>query len=338
MPSREYSKRLGVISDDQLQRALDRFDLGRFISAAPITGGLFGQNLFLTSDRGEYVLRGCPHYDWQFPKERFFADLLHEHTAAPTPWPYMLDPNDDIFGWSYLVMPRLPGLQIGDPTVGKALSAEDQRGIARALGETLAELHCLTWTHCGEYDLTSDTIQPLSVDYAEWVVARIREELALAACHSDRTTPEDIAWVEGLVAQGRDALAVPFQPGFVMRDFRDGNTTAQCQDGVWRISGVFDLMECYMGDGEADLVRMSAVYIESEPKPALAAIFVGAYADARAAHGRPTWPGFAERWSLHMLLDRLIVWEYGQRTGPAWWEPTLSLREWAEPFTAMTVL
>lgn len=40
MASREYSTRLGVISDEQLQAALDRFDLGRFVAAEPIANGL----------------------------------------------------------------------------------------------------------------------------------------------------------------------------------------------------------------------------------------------------------------------------------------------------------
>ena len=52
----EYSKRLGVIEPAQFQAALDRFDLGTFIAAAPIPFGLFGQNVFVTSTRGEWVL------------------------------------------------------------------------------------------------------------------------------------------------------------------------------------------------------------------------------------------------------------------------------------------
>lgn len=49
MPAQEYSKHLGIISDDQFQSALDRFDLGKFVQAEPIPFGLFGQNVFLTS-------------------------------------------------------------------------------------------------------------------------------------------------------------------------------------------------------------------------------------------------------------------------------------------------
>ena len=106
----KYSDRLGTLSHIQFQAALDRFDLGAFVRAEPISAGNFGQNVFLTSTKGEYVLRGAPFYPAQFPKERFFTQQIHEHTRAPVPWPYRLDPSDAIFGWSYVIMPRMPGL------------------------------------------------------------------------------------------------------------------------------------------------------------------------------------------------------------------------------------
>ena len=46
---RVYAQRLGVLAPDQFQAALARFDLGDFVEAAPVSGGLFGQNVFLFS-------------------------------------------------------------------------------------------------------------------------------------------------------------------------------------------------------------------------------------------------------------------------------------------------
>ncbi|MGI8914806.1 MAG: hypothetical protein ACR2JY_13670 [Chloroflexota bacterium] len=46
--SPSYSSRLERIAPVQFQAALDRFGLGRFLQAAPIPFGLFGQNVFLT--------------------------------------------------------------------------------------------------------------------------------------------------------------------------------------------------------------------------------------------------------------------------------------------------
>lgn len=331
---RAYSERLGMLSRDQFQAAFDRFDLGTLVQAERVPFGNFGQNVFLTTTKGDYVLRGAPHYPWQFPKERFFTDLLHERTPVPVPWPYLLDPSEDIFGWSYVIMPRMPGLQLIDPAVQDALTADDKLGIARAMGETLAHLHTLTWPFAGEYDLETGTVQPLAMDYSEWVISHIRRWLQLALPLSDRTTGADVEWVESLIAQGRDALDVPFQPCFVMQDYKEGNAVAECSDGVWRISGVFDYMEPYFGDGEADLSRSVAVYASDDPD--LARAFVQAYVEQASANGRPLRRGFSERFPIYMLLDRLIIWQFGQRHG-VWWDASLTLRQWASRSTSVNV-
>ena len=230
--AREYSKRLGTLSLAQFQAALDRFDLGTFVSAEPIPFGNFGQNVFLTSTKGEYVLRGAPHYPWQFPKERFFTLLLHERTPVPVPWPYLLDPGDGIFGWSYVLMPRMPGLLLIDPKVRRSLSIADRRAIAGAMGTTLAHMHSLTWSCAGEYDLATDTIRPLGADHAEWIISRMRHDLQLSIPLSDRTTDADVEWAERLIAQGREALGIPFVPCFVMQDFKEGNAVAERGDSM----------------------------------------------------------------------------------------------------------
>ncbi len=323
-----YSARLGPIAPEQFGAALDRFGLGRFVRAEPIKAGLFGQNVFVTSTEGEWVLRGVPHYPWQFPAERFFARLLHERTSTPVPWPYLLDPAGDIFGWSYVLMPRLPGLQLSDRELVAGLGHEDRLGIARALGEGLARMQELTWPVAGGYDLETDTIQPYAGGYTAWLLSQIRGDLDRAREHSDRTTEADVAWVEGVIAEAGGALAAPFAPCFVHRDYKEHNATVARQGAGWRVSGLFDLMEGSCGDGESDLCRQVGLYLEEDP--GLARAFVRAYLDRK-----PPRPGFSRRFPVYMLRDRLLAWEYWQRPGvtPPW-DPRLTLREWASGYTS----
>ena len=152
-----YSERLGAISDAQFQAVADRLALGRFVEAAPVTSGLFGQNVFMTTTMGEYVLRGAPHWvkrlgektyrpddRVQFTAEKYFALQLHEHTKAPVPWPMLHDQTSDILGWPYLVMPKMPGQCFNERNILKHLSPEDRHGVARALGAMLVEMQELT--------------------------------------------------------------------------------------------------------------------------------------------------------------------------------------------------
>lgn len=324
----EYSARLGRIAPAQFQAALDHFGLGRFVRADPIRFGNFGQVLFLTSTTGEYVLRGAPHFPWQFPEERFFARLLRERTRAPVPWPYLLDESPEIFGWSYAIMPKLPGLQLEDAAVVAGLTPDDRRGIARALGETLREMQRLTWPVAGAYDLQTDGVKSLAESHADRVVAHIRRNLARARGHTPQlTTPADARWVEELIARGYGALHEPFTPCAVMTDYKDQNVVLERAGGGWRVSGIFDLAGIYFGDGEAALSRQVARYLEREP--ALAGEFVRAY-----LAGEPPRPGFAERFPVYLLDERLAIWEWAQRERLAWWDAALTLRAWLEPFTS----
>src|SRR5260370_35869520 len=116
-----YSERLGSITDAQFETVAERLALGRFLSAEPITSGLFGQNVFFTTTGGAFVLRGAPHWvkdagdteyrredRLQFTKEKYFAEHLHLHTKAPVPWPMHDDESNDILACAYLRTPRVP--------------------------------------------------------------------------------------------------------------------------------------------------------------------------------------------------------------------------------------
>jgi aminoglycoside phosphotransferase (APT) family kinase protein len=323
---RSYSQRLGALTPQQFQTALTRFGLGTFVDATPVSQGLFGQNVFVRSSQGAYVLRGAPHYPWQFPKERFGATLLHERTQVPVAYPYLLDTATDIFGWPYLLMPRLHGRSPADPH----LTPAEQLDIAQALGHTLVHLHQLTWPVAGAYDLTSDSIQPFDEGFAHWIVADIRRWLAAARANGVATTTDDSMWIEQVIGEAHAALARAFQPCFVMNDYNPGNLLVNRIHGTWRVSGLFDLMEYYFGDGEADLMRLIAVYLEQGQQHGvqLAHAFATTYLTQK-----PAREGFAERYALYMLRDRLIAWEYGTRPGNNWFAESQSFRDYSEPFT-----
>ena len=229
-------------------------------------------------------------------------------------------------------MPRMPGLQLGDSDVYSKLSAEDRRSVARAMGKTLAEMHKLKWTCAGKYDLEVDTIRPFDIDYSERIISLARYCLEEGISLSDRTTDTDVLWTEEVISRNQKALEIPFEPCFVDGDYKHANIVVECVNGAWCVSGVFDYMDAHFGDGELDLARPVAMYIEQDPE--LAHEFVQAY-----THHRSLRPGFVERFRIYMLFDRLVCWQFGQRHG-VWWKPSLTLREWVEPYieTGVSIL
>jgi aminoglycoside phosphotransferase (APT) family kinase protein len=321
---REYSKRLGVLTHAQLQAALDRFGLGELRAAEPAPSGLFGQNVMLTTTRGAWVLRGAPWPAWQLRLERAAAEWIHTRTSVPAPWPYLVEESAELFGWSYALVPRLPGTCLASHAALLALPAADRLGVARALGEALAELHRPAWDAIASFDPARGTFAPLGRAHAEGFCAYARGWLARCRAASVATTEADAAWVESLIAAAAEALEVPFAPALLHTDYKENNVVLERDAaGSWRVTGVFDLQGCCVADGEYDLARfLSAHAVE---RPELAREFLAAYARVRGLRA-----GFAERFRLYLVTDRLILWEYGQRNR-VWFPPGLGFRAYAEP-------
>ena len=323
---REYSQRLGVLTHEQLQAALDRFGLGELIAAEAAPGGLFGQNVMLTTSSGAFVLRGNPHAG-QMRHEHHAARVIRERTCVPVPWPYLIEDDPALFGWPYAVMPRLSGVQLADGDVRKQLSPEDRRGIVVAMAECLAELHSAPFDFHGVYDEKADAFVPAELPFAQWFgewtrwwLQRCRDEE-----HSDATTDDDVAWVEEILRQAAPALDEPFAPVLVHTDVQEGNVVAEKTDGRWRISGLFDLAETTLSDGEYDLAR---AYCGYQARADAGRLYLETY-----LRQRPARPGWSERFRHYVLHDRLIIWEYGQRNR-VWFRPGMCLREWLEPIVA----
>lgn len=321
------SRRLGPVSDAQFQAGLDHFGLGRFLRATPVPFGLFGQNVFVTTTAGEFVLRGAAHYDWQLPSERFVARLLHERTAVPVPWPYLVNTDESIFGWpyGYAIMPRMPGVLPADPAVTAAMTGAERAGIARALGANLRAVHAVTWPRAGRFDLASGTVRAFEGGFAAWIVGELRRWLDLCVSYGTGATEADREWAERLIDEAAGALREPRPATLVLHDYREANVALERHAGRWRISGVFDLMEAIFADPELDLVRQLSGYLE-RPDTALAKAFLAGYGPLEAGAGA--------RLRLYLAYDRMIVWEFFHRPDnlASWSCPERTPREWIAPY------
>src|SRR5687768_4057725 len=151
---RRYSERLGLIEPEQLYAVADRFGLGDVTDAHLAPGGLFGQNIILTASKGGFVLRGNPHGHVQLTKERRVAQRIHERSSLPAPWPYEVCDDAELFGWTYAVMPLLPGTS--GATLWDDGNPDDRVLVAGAPGEALSRLHEAGADFFGPYDAQLD--------------------------------------------------------------------------------------------------------------------------------------------------------------------------------------
>jgi Ser/Thr protein kinase RdoA (MazF antagonist) len=197
------------------------------------------------------------------------------------------------------------------------------------MGAYLTLVQQATWDVSAEYDYGADNLRPLASSYGDWFVERVRERLKSCRGHSaTATTLEDGAWVESLINAARASLDTPFVPALVHTDYAEGNVVAKRAGEGWRIGGVFDLGDAYMGDGEYDLARLACWYgMQGEAN-------LRAFCDAYTKQ-LPPRAGFPERLALYIAADRLIFWEYGHRNNVWFSDPDQTFRMWAEPYVAV---
>ena len=303
-----YSQRLGAISDEQLDTAAQRLNIGRFVAAAPIHKGLFGQNLFLTTTEGAFVLRGAPHWvngvqndQWQFTKETFFARLLHEHTDVPVPWPPRLDPASDIFGWPYLIVPRLAGISLDEHAVRKTFTPGDQRALAQALGRGLARMQVLHWPMAGDVGMDGH-FQAYPDGYVHHLSVELQEMQDWTKGHG-ALTPQDEHLIGNAIDQAARQTDAEVETTYVHADYKLDNLMVTDHSGSWEVCGVFDLHTSCFGDAAYDLCRTACAYLDRDVD--LARAFVDAWCDTSGTRdiNRP-------RLRLYLLNERMKLWSY----------------------------
>ncbi len=298
-----YSERLGLIEPDQLRDAAALAGIGDVRDAYPGPGGPFGQNVVIETSDGSFVLRGNPHGHDQLTKERRVAAFVAERSSLPVPWPYEVHEDTEIFGWTFAVVPYLPG----EPGADLWGPADDDARIdlAAATGEALAWLHEAEADFFGPYDAQLDDFVEMD-DFSEWFLRRLdhwrRRCRAVNALSMDAEQ-----YIDDLIESSVDALDEPFNPVLVHHDFHVENLSfVPDGDGGFEAAGVFDLGSAVLGDGEQDLVRMLRFLHEDAEREA----FVDAYTSEI-----PLGDDAADRLGLYALADALVFWEFARRVG-----------------------
>ena len=322
----DYAGSLGEISGEQFEKALQKLNLGNLIKVEKVTSGIVGQNVFLTSAKGEYVFRGRPFYEEQFDVEKFAVENLRKKTRVPTAYPYMIDNDTDIFGFKYAIMPRMSGIQtMNGGTLILDLSKDERLKIARAMAETLAEMHKLKYEP--EYYPNGINAFPFAFEYksseayAEFIIGRISNEIEdLIEIRSG-----DVKYINEIIMKNKDALLVPFEPCFLMDDFKEDNVLFSNDNGEWKVCAVFDFAMSHFGDCERDLSRIYAMYADEDVD--LAREFINTYIKLN-----PPREKFFERLKIYSLEERKGIWWWAKTQNRAWWDKNMSLTEWLEPY------
>ena len=241
----------------------------------------------------------------QFRRERFWASCVRARTAVPVPWPFHIEPDETLFGWPYQLTPWMPGTPREDP-IG-----------AVAVGRAAADLRHVTFDSFGPWSPATDAVEPFDGSASEWLSLRTRRSIDLCARQARALTDPDLEYVRCLLPTDLDDVV----PTYVHHDLKPANCVVV--DG--EVSGLFDLGEGTVGDPIEDLARSTWSLARRDPE--LVVDFLRAYEDVAC-----TAVSLERLWA-YVVLDLLVIWEYGTRPAQRWF-PDPTFRGWVEAFAA----
>ena len=135
-----------TISNDTLEKILNKYNLESLKSVVPIKAGLINP-AFLINDR--YVLRidksdhlkNVQGHDTRFEREAFLYDLLPKR-GVPTPQCLGFDSSRKIIPEKYIIVSYIPGVSLSDGF--KNLDKEIQQKLSFQMGTIIRKIHNVT--------------------------------------------------------------------------------------------------------------------------------------------------------------------------------------------------
>ncbi|WP_211745820.1 aminoglycoside phosphotransferase family protein [Paenibacillus sp. Marseille-Q4541] len=326
MTTRIYfsAPRMADIKQSTLQDMLSRWNLGTLYSYKPTDHGMMKQTLFIYTSSGNYVFKGNPLFPGQWKEEKFIIDQLSIHTNAPVPMPYLMDTNEDLFGYSYALMPLLPGVHYHDLDL-HSLTEDEHSAILILLAATLVDLHGWETALAGEYDPGTDRIQPFDNSYYHFLEHQIMYWLEDARKYAP-IKETDVTWVREQMISAEAAFRHLNTYSFVMGDYKSENILLQQHTDKWKVSGVFDFTTAYFGDPLADVVKFTNQLLwKGQQKEA--ALFLTSYLQRNDRSFSRN--DVSSRLTIHFLYSLILKWGEAHATGQIDTEEKFTFREFA---------
>ena len=316
--------RITNVQQNTIQEMLSRWGLGALHSYKPTEHGVMKQTLFIHTSTGDYVFKGNPLYPGQWKEEQFMIQQLKQHTKAPVPVPYIIDSAEDLFGYSYVIMPLLPGVHYHD--LDKlALSEEEDQVILSKLAAALLELHTWRTKEAGEYDPETEDLRP----FHQGLYSFSKEQILYWLEDAKKYSPiedADMDWVHEKISAAESSFCDIEMYSFVMGDYKSENILIQQNASEWEVSGIIDFTTAYFGDPLADVVKFTNQLLwKGQQKRA--GFFLSSYLQNVDLPSSPN--DISSRLSIHFLYSLVLKWGEIHATGQYDNKNPMTFREFA---------
>lgn len=172
-------------------------------------------------------------------------EFLHQHTNVPCPSVYLQDRSGKAVPYSFLLLERLPGINLWSAN----LAPDQRRYVERELAETLLELHSHKRATFGEME------EPGVTNFVDQFMPCLRE---MRTDMNDFLSFSELEVLDGALVYAEDALRVQGEPTLIHGDAWAGNIMVHERSDGWHLSGLLDPVCLHYADVESELAHLQA--------------------------------------------------------------------------------
>lgn len=185
-----------------------------------------------------------PFHRRLFEAERATAEHVYEKLSIVTPAIMAYGTFD---ACPYLIMSRLQGTYLSD--IWDSLEHTNQLSLLIELAGVLAQLHALP----------AHTLTHLDSDWEDWMARRVD---GCAQRHREQEVPENwLAQMPGFLARTMPLYPARFTPALISGDIHQYHLLARREDSRWRLAGLFDFDDAFVGFHEYDLAAAGLFFM-----------------------------------------------------------------------------
>lgn len=192
----------------------------------------------------------CPLFYEDYKIERSFLESIEEKLGIPTP---KVIATGEFETWPYLIMSQLSGQPLS--TLWHTIPEKEKESLLVQMGRVVHHLHHIP---------VSKALSPWVLDWPEFLKQQTQRTVTQQKQFG--LAPEWLEQILPYLQKNEKELPITIHPVPLHTELVDSAWLVEEKNGHWKLSGLFDFGDAFIGDADYDLLAIPLFFAGGNPK------------------------------------------------------------------------